>query len=298
MLASACLLCLFPLVTLTLLWFPLRAGLGAASEMLFTLTETWSNEISPEPVRGRVMATYTAALSLGFAAGPAHPGGRGLGRSRLFRRRGAGAGRTPAAELAVAACARARESRPAAPLRYLRLAPVALAATLLNAAVETAGLTFITRYATNMGWTETAGMHLITTLMMGGIVLQLPIGWLADRLPARGLVLVLATLAAVGAWAAPAMFELPWLAFGAVFVWGGVFVGIYTVMLVAVGSRFKGADLVGIYAAMGLAWGGGALFGPTLAGLAMAWSPTHGLTDLIALGCAAFVFLLAVRRTA
>ena len=162
------------------------------------------------------------------------------------------------------------------PLRYLRLAPVALAATLLNAAVETAGLSFITLYATKMGWTETAGMHLITTLMVGAIVLQLPIGWLADRLPARGLVLVLATLAAVGAWAAPAMFALPWLAFGAVFVWGGVFVGIYTVMLVAVGNRFKGAELIGIYAAMGLAWGAGALFGPTLAGFAMAWSPTDG----------------------
>ena len=187
-----------------------------------------------------------------------------------------------------------------APLRYLRLAPVALAATLLNAAVETAGLSFITLYATNMGWTETAGMHLITTLMVGAIVLQLPIGWLADRLP--------------GPWpgarcwrrsrprclGGPAMFALPWLAFGAVFVWGGVFVGIYTVMLVAVGSRFKGAELIGIYAAMGLAWGSGC---PASGRRSPAWPwpgarPT-GLTDLIALACAAFaLFLLALRRTA
>ncbi|MFO1071726.1 MAG: hypothetical protein U1E17_03305 [Geminicoccaceae bacterium] len=33
-----------------------------------------------------------------------------------------------------------------------------------------------------------------------------------------------------------------------------MFVGIYTVMLVLVGGRFKGADLL-IYAAVGLAWG-------------------------------------------
>ena len=71
LLASAGLLAVFPLVALTLLWFPLRAALGAASELLFTLTETWANELSPEAARGRVMATYTAALSLGFAAGPA-----------------------------------------------------------------------------------------------------------------------------------------------------------------------------------------------------------------------------------
>ena len=36
LLAAACLLTLFPLVALTLLWFPLRAALGAASELLFT----------------------------------------------------------------------------------------------------------------------------------------------------------------------------------------------------------------------------------------------------------------------
>ena len=35
------------------------------------MTESWSNELSPESARGRVMATYTAALSLGFAASPA-----------------------------------------------------------------------------------------------------------------------------------------------------------------------------------------------------------------------------------
>jgi len=36
------------------------------------------------------------------------------------------------------------------------------------------------------------------------------------------------------------------------FLWGGVFVGIFTLMMTLVGSRFDGADLVGIYAVMGL----------------------------------------------
>ena len=299
LLASAGLLAVFPLVALTLLWFPLRAALGAASELLFTLTETWANELSPESARGRVMATYTAALSLGFAAGPAILAAVGSGDRAYL----AGAALALAAILPLLwpklRVPEREEAPPVTPLRYLRLAPVAIAATLLNAAVETAGLSFITLYATRMGWSETAGMHLITTLMVGAIVLQLPIGWLADRLPRRGLALALASIAAVGAWAAPAMFALPWLAFSAVFIWGGVFVGIYTVTLVAVGDRFKGAELIGIYAAMGLAWGAGALLGPTLAGLAMAWSPTEGLTDLIALACAAFALLvLAVRNTA
>jgi hypothetical protein len=40
-----------------------------------------------------------------------------------------------------------------------------------------------------------------------------------------------------------------------VFVWGGLFVGIYTVKLAIVGQRFSGSDLVGIYGIMGFAWG-------------------------------------------
>ena len=58
-------------------------------------------------------------------------------------------------------------------------------------------------------------------------------------------------------------------------------------------------ELIAIYATMGFAWGVGALLGPSLAGLAMAWGPTEGLTDLIALACAGFALLvLAVRNTA
>jgi hypothetical protein len=83
-----------------------------------------------------------------------------------------------------------------------------------------------------------------------------------------------------------------------VFVWGGVFVGIYTVMLVAVGNRFKGAELIAIYATMGFAWGVGALLGPSLAGLAMAWDPTEGFPTMIALACAGFALVtLGARST-
>jgi hypothetical protein len=54
-------------------------------------------------------------------------------------------------------------------------------------------------------------------------------------------------------------------------------------MLTIVGSRFKGGELVGIYAVMGMTWGLGALLGPALAGIAALRSrrlpplrPVHG----------------------
>ena len=87
-----------------------------------------------------------------------------------------------------------------------------------------------------------------------------------------------------------------WLAFALVFVWGGLFVGIYTVMLSIVGSRFSGGDLIGIYAAMSISWGGGALIGPSIVGLAMQASSIYGLPYSIAIACAVFALFIAARR--
>ena len=67
---AAIVLALFPAVPGIWLWFPLRFLLGAASEALFTLSETWVNQLSEERSRARSMATYVAALSVGFALGP------------------------------------------------------------------------------------------------------------------------------------------------------------------------------------------------------------------------------------
>jgi MFS family permease len=278
-------------------WFPLRILLGAAAEALFVMSETWTNELCLEQSRGRTMAIYTASLSLGMVLGPALLSVLGVGTRAYL----AGAAVALAAVVFVGmpwvmAPARSHPAR-AHPMTYARLAPVAMATTVLNAGVETAGLSFIALYATRQGWTEGDAMRLISTLMLGAILLQLPIGWLADRFDKRKLVLALAAISAFGALLWPFALGEPWLAFGLVFAWGGLFVGIYTVMLAMVGSRFSGGELVGVYAVMGMAWGLGALVGPALAGVAMGVNALFGLPGIIALGCAAFAVFLKRSRS-
>jgi MFS family permease len=174
---------------------------------------------------------------------------------------------------------------------------VAIAAEGLNAAIETAGLSFLPLYAIGQGWTEEGATRLISCLMFGAIVLQLPIGWLGDRMDRRRLAIILALVAVGGAFLWPLILHDPWIAYPVLFVWGGVFVGIYTLMMALVGSRFQGADLIGIYAVMGLTWGAGALLGPTLAGLSMDLLP-HGLPIFAALACLAFAVYAATSRSA
>ncbi len=278
----------FPLMPLVWLWFPLRFILGIASETLFVLSETWINSLSTEETRARAMATYTAALSVGFALGPLILSIIGTAGALPYL---IGAGLALFSALFVAS---PRIEAPvfdkpshSNPIHYMRLAPLALSATLLNAGLEAAGLSFLAIYAVNVGWSEGDATRLITCMMVGAILLQLPIGWLGDKMDRRKLVILLAIIATLGALAWPLTMGHEWAAYALLFVWGGSFVGVATIMLTVVGSRFKGGELVGIYAVMGLVWGGGALVGPLAAGMAMQVS-VHGLAYVAALACGGF----------
>lgn len=295
---SATMLALFPAAGMVWMWFPLRLGLGVAAEVLFVVSETWTNDLADERVRGRVLAIYTASLSVGFAGGPAILSYVGSGKIAYFV--GAGVAALAAIPLLHPSLITptAPPSEEKSPLRYLTLAPVAVAAALLNSAVETAGLSFIALYAGRLGWTETSALHLVSTLMIGAIVMQLPIGWLSDRVSPERLTLGLSVLAAAGALAWPFLLAVPWLAFAMIFLWGGVFVGVYTVVATLVGSRFQGADRVGVYSAMSVAWGAGALIGPSLAGVAMGLSGKYGLPIFVSAACALFAVFLAAQKTA
>ncbi|MBV9750646.1 MAG: hypothetical protein JO157_17700 [Acetobacteraceae bacterium] len=106
---------------------------------------------------------------------------------------------------------------------------------------------------------------------------------------------VLGLASAVGALIWPLVIGTPLIAYPLLFVWGGLFVGIYTVMMAVVGSRFRGGDLISVYAVMSVAWGAGAFVGPSAAGAAMELS-RHGLPFFAAAACAAFTLLAIARR--
>jgi len=291
---AAVTLALFPASPLLWLWFPLRFVLGAASEVLFVLSETWTNSLAEEKTRARSMAAYMIAMSLGMALGPlilSIVGSQGALPYLIGTVLCVGA-----LVLVLAPMVKAphfEEPEVSNPLHYVRLAPLAIATTILIAALESSGLSFLALYAMGQGWDESGAASLISTMMFGAIVCQVPVGYLGDVMDRRRLVVTLALVATAGAAAWPFVLHDPLIAYPLLFVWGGAFVGIYTIMLTVVGSRFQGSDLVGVYAVMGLSWGGGLLLGPALAGFAMD-RLEHGLPIFAAAACLAYA-LYAMR---
>lgn len=289
-------LALFPVMSAVWLWFPSRAVLGAASDTMFVMSQAWLSQLSNEASRAWTMAIYTASSSLGFALGPVVLTATGTQGPLPFLT-GGGIALLALLFTAMPWLRAPVLERPAYPsmLRYLALAPMALGGTLINAAVETAGMTFLPLYAMHVGWGEKPATLLLTVLLLGAILLQLPIGWLGDRMDRRWLVIGLRTASCAGALLWPFVLAAPAVAYVLLFLWGGLFVGIYTIMMTMVGSRFRGGDLVSVYAVMSVAWGAGAFIGPGAAGTAMALTP-HGLPLFAAAVCAAFTMLALVRR--
>ncbi len=288
---SAVILVAFGLVDRIWLWFPLRLLLGMSAEALFVLSETWINALSSESTRSRAMATYTAALSLGLALGPLVLSLVGAEGSLPFLL-GAGIALLASVMMLMPGLIVPAFEKPSSgnPLRFFRLAPMAIGAVTLNAAIETAGLSFLALYAVGLGWQQEGAAQLMFVMMIGAILLQLPIGWLGDKMDRRKLIIACALISAGGAALWPWALSSPVATYVLLFVWGGFFVGIYTLALTIVGSRFQGGDLVGIYALMGLTWGGGALIGPLAAGFSMQ-AATHGLAIFAAVACGLFAIL-------
>lgn len=279
------------------MWFPLRAVLHFALTVLFILSEFWISTSAPPHRRGLVLGLYATVLSLGFAFGP-----------WLFAQVGS-SGFTPfgitfvlviLASLPVLAARRetpdmrAPSSRSGSRgfTRYIWMVPMATAAVLVFGAVETGGFALFPVYGSRIGYSEAEAALLLTTVGLGNVLLQIPLGLISDRMRDRRYLLVgCSVVGLVGVLILP-LVAGNWHASAAVlFLWGGVVAGMYTVGLAHLGTRLSGRDLASANAAFVLCYGIGMLAGPQAIGIGMDLFGPNGFAWSLA---AFFVFYLAL----
>lgn len=284
-------LLLFPLSQSIWPWFPLRILLGAFCEVILVLSESWLNQITDNHARGRVMGLYSTLLSVGIAMGPALLSITGRQGNLPFF--GTATILLLAAALSMAPWMVAPPPVPPTRhrlRRYLFLAPIAITATLLIAMLDGAATSFFALYAIQSGWSERAATLLLSIMLLGATVMQVPIGWVGDRTNRRVLLVVLALLACGGALLWPMAMRQPAFAYPLLFVWDGAFASLYSVAMAAAGNRYRDGDLIAIYALCSLAWGVGSFTGPAISAAAMQASP-HGLALFAATLCGLFALL-------
>ncbi len=301
MLWSSLLLAAFSIWALSLsnniyLWFFLRLMIGLSMAVLFTISETWLNKIADEKSRGRTVAIYVSAITLGFAFGPVLINFIGAEGSRPFV---ISALIVLAGGLAFLPVGKQfpdlGEKGSYSIFSFVRIAPMISAATLLVAFFDGSVLTLMPVYGVKNGQLLETSVLMTSALLAGNILLQLPIGWLADRYNRGWVILGCGIVGVVGALLLPFVVLNHYLLWPLLIIWGGGVVGTYTIALVVMGQHFRGGDLIIATAAVNMLWGLGGLFGPTLAGTAMEMYEPHGMPLTFAVACAAFVLIAALQ---
>lgn len=274
------------------LWLALRLVIGMSLTVVFILGESWINQLVVEQWRGRLVALYGSSYALSQLAGPLVLGMLGsdddfgfwaatglliLAPLLLFGRGGA-----PTTE----ACSVTFRDL----LGFCRRLPVIAWAIALFAAFEAMILTLLPVYCLQQGFSTEVALFMVSTVVVGDAVLQLPIGLLADKMSRRTLFSGCALTLMVSSLAIPLLMETAliwplWVLFGAS---AG---GLFTLSLILIGERYRDDELVRANAHVAQLWGIGCLLGPLLAGAGSQWISGHALPLIMALGAAGLVLL-------
>ena len=282
--SSAVLLLMLAVFRDVMIWFPIRFFLGVAISAIFIISETWINQLAMPRIRGRIIGIYNTVAAAGFALGPltlAVIGSQGwppflVGITGIL--------------IALPVFVLARDHLPgfdgredASVFSFLSLAPMLLLAVAFAALFDQVALSFLPIYGLRHGLTEATSSLALAVMIIGNVVLQIPIGWLADRISRRFLMSIMAIATMIGSLLLSLLIRGSILLWPMLFVWGAIAFGIYTIALVELGDRFSGALLLAGNGAFGMMWGIGGIFGPPVAGTAMDLIDPEGLPIILGL---------------
>ncbi|MGQ7959962.1 MFS transporter [Pseudomonas sp. SP16.1] len=273
-------------------WVALRLFIGVALTVVFILGESWINQLAVEKWRGRLVALYGTGYALSQLCGPllltalgtASDSGFWTGVGLLVGGSLILLGRSGAPQ--VDAHSASGRGLPA----FCRKLPAIAWAVMLFAAFEAMMLTLLPIYGLRQGFTQEVALLMVSVVVVGDAVLQLPIGWLADRMSRQtlfrgcGLVLLLSSLAI------PLLLHTP-LIWPLLVTFGASAGGLFTLSLILIGERYRDDELVRANAHVAQLWGIGCLIGPLSTGAISQWVSGHALPLLMATGAAVFVGL-------
>jgi MFS family permease len=130
-------------------------------------------------------------------------------------------------------------------------------------------LTFFPLFGIGLGVSENLALGLLTVMGLGTMILVMPLSWLADQVDRMGMLAACVALTMVGLLLMPWAIRDSALAGVYAFLFGGVEGMIYTLGVILVGERFKGALLAAATTLFTACWGAGTVIGPLLVGVGM-----------------------------
>ncbi len=259
---------LHPIIVDPWSWALLRLLSGVALVGLYTVIESWLNAAAPAEPRSRIFAAYMAINLFSLAAGQWL---LGLFSPLLF---------VPFSLVAILICMAAlpvtasRMVQPETPAsvhlklaQLYRLAPAASAGALLGGLALGAFWGMAPVYATRIGMDLAGVSALVSMTILGGALLQLPIGRLSDRGDRRTALAVICTLGAILAVAIMlSVGASAWVLLGLFFAFGGLLFAIYPICVAHLLDYLPSEHVLAGCSSLLLLNGIGSAIGPAIAG--------------------------------
>ncbi|MDF0599126.1 MFS transporter [Psychromarinibacter sp. C21-152] len=260
----------FPLVTEPWAWTLLRLLVGFCMSGIYVTAESWLNDASTNETRGKVLAAYMIAQTLGIIGAQALLNLGDAATSALF------IGASILVSISFAPILLSVSPVPAAEVAR----PMPLRKLFAGSPLGTVGIFLLGGvYATQSGMGAVFGSEIemsaaqislfVAMLFAGALVLQYPIGWLSDRMDRRKLIFGSAVLGAVCCGLAWMAGDLLWALMAAAFFAGGVTTPLYALFLAYTNDALSAEDMPAASGGLVLTFGVGAILGPLVTGGAM-----------------------------
>lgn len=281
------------------LWAVLRLIEGFCMAGLFICIESWLNHQATPRNRGQLLSFYMITLY----------GAMALGQQLLTLEDPSGTLRFTVTSLllsvALLPVALTRVAPPVLPdirsFGYRRLyeaSPLGVVGTVISGLVSGAIYGMAPVYATRLNFGDAGTALFMTVIILGGMLLQWPLGKLSDLFDRRTVIIGLSAALALTSAGMAAAAGLPsqWPLFAVSLLFGGLAFTLYPVCIAHTNDHIDGADLVAASGGLILAFSVGATVGPLAASGTMSAIGPSGLFAFTG-ACALGAMVLGLWRT-
>lgn len=263
-------LILYPAMATPWAWVPLRVAIGFCFSGVYVTAESWLNNAATNENRGKALSLYMIVQTIGIIAAQGlllvgDPGGwilfviPSVLVSLSFAPILLSVNPTPAFD----------STAPLSLRELYAISPLGCVGIFLLGGVFSAQFGMAAVYGAQVGMNLGQISIFVSSIYVGAVLLQYPIGWLSDRMDRRRLVMIVALAGGLAGVAGIVAGDTYLVALGVAFIVGGAANPLYSLLIAYTNDYLDPERMAGASAGLLFINGVGAIAGPVMAGWLM-----------------------------